>query len=80
MCIRDSICYIKFTTIETKFGFFRVGLTTPCCQGPNAQPQVSAICGFFFNIEPTPAANTASNRALCGKLNIVQYFEKLDYF
>jgi len=36
------------------------GASIPCCQGANPQPMASAICGFYFNIDPT---NALSNQA-----------------
>merc|ERR1711981_423992 len=31
------------------------GASKPCCQGSNPQPQASAICGYYFDINPITA-------------------------
>ena len=41
----------------------------PCCQGTNPQPTASAICGFFFNIDPSNTFGV--NSAICGESNMI---------
>ena len=57
--------------------FFWLGATKPCCQGSNPQPQASAICGYFFDIDPTAKDDIGPVAAqLCGELNMTWDFVK----
>ena len=52
--------------------FFWLGASKPCCQGSNPQPQASAICGYYFDINPITAKEDlgTTDAQVCGELNM----------